>query len=341
MCGQSVVDRVSALKPIFVVGAPRSGTTLIGKILGQHSQIYSPGETHFFEDVWARRKELGQLSSESEVARAVDRLMTLFQRYNFPETQAFLESCVDPTDLIQLTLEIGGGYGALYNAFSLLMTDCAGKPRICDDTPKHLFYTVDILRLLPEAKVIGLVRDPRDFLFSYRNYWRRSTESERIKALYHPVMTSMLWRSSVKALRKCALELGPSKVLLVQYESLVANPEPIVQSICTFLGVGFEMALLQVESNNSSFVQSSMGIFSTSIGRWRIGLPAEDVWWCQFLNKDYMRHFGMRTESVDVSPINLLRSVASTPAAFVRAMKVNREKRGPLMGYLVRRLRTL
>lgn len=338
---ETTFDGVFALKPIFVVGAPRSGTTLVGKILGQQTQVFSPGESHYFEDIWSRRKDLGQLKTASEISVAASRLMTIFQRYNFPDAQQFVNSCVDPLTLVQQTLDLQSGYGALYSTFMMMLAGCAGKTRICDDTPKHLYYVPDILQLFPDAKFVGCVRDPRDFLFSYRNYWRRSTESARIKALYHPVMTSMLWQSSTKASMQYSQQLGPAKMMLVQYEKLVENPEKIVRELCQFLNVEFEPDMLQIESNNSSFTQNSTGIFSTSVGRWRTGLPAEDTWWCQYLNQKYMAEFAMQQEYLNVSKIGLLGVFASTPTAFIRALKANQEKRGPLLSYLVRRLRSL
>ena len=39
--------------PVFIIGTPRSGTTLTAKILGRHSNIFMPGETHFFDDVYS------------------------------------------------------------------------------------------------------------------------------------------------------------------------------------------------------------------------------------------------------------------------------------------------
>lgn len=338
---EALNDRALALKPIFVIGAPRSGTTLVGKILGQHSEIYAPGETHYFEDIWSRRQDLGTLMTEPEISAATNRLMTIFQRYNFPDTQQEVDSCLQPADLVQKTLELEGGYGALYTAFTAALAACAGKLRVCDDTPKHLYYVADILKVLPDAKFIGCVRDPRDFLFSYRNYWRRSTESERIKALYHPVMTSMLWRSSAKALLQYTQELGPAKIQLVKYEELVEGPEKVIRHICEFLDLEFENAMLDIETDNSSFEQSSAGIFSTSVGRWRSGLPAEDAWWCQMINQPYMDALSIQAEPVDASAVKLLGTLASTPPAFIRALQANKEKRGPLLGYLTRRVRAL
>ncbi len=338
---ESFVDRATALKPIFVVGAPRSGTTLVGKILGQHSKIHTPGETHFFEDIWSRRQEMGELKTEAEIAVAAARTMTLFQRYNFPETQKFVDSCLNSTALVQQTLDLEGGYGALYAAFMMTLANCAGKTSVCDDTPKHLFYIPDILQLFPGARFIGCVRDPRDFLFSYRNYWRRSSESDRIKALYHPIVTSMIWRSSAKSLLKYARQLGPDKMLLVQYENLVQNPEQTIQDMSNFLALGFEPEMMQIESNNSSFEQTSTGIFATSVGRWRTGLPAEDAWWCQTINQNTMADFSLQKDQLAVSKKAVLSSFASTPSAFITALNANKEKRGPLLGYLVRRMRAL
>jgi hypothetical protein len=50
--------------PIFIVGTPRSGTTLMARILGNHSILYRPGETHFMQDIYARRATIGDLETD-------------------------------------------------------------------------------------------------------------------------------------------------------------------------------------------------------------------------------------------------------------------------------------
>ena len=267
--------------------------------------------------------------------------MTVFQRYNFPETQKTVEACVDPETLAAKTLELGGGYDGLYTAFMITLASCAGKSRVCDDTPKHLFYLPDIFQLFPDAKFIGCIRDPRDFLHSYRNYWRRTTESKRIKALYHPVVTSMIWRSSVKLLLDYEQRFGDSQMMLVRYENLVGEPEAEVRRISDFLEVDYQACMLSVETNNSSFEQNTAGIFSTSVGRWRGNLPLEDTWWCQYINQKYMIDLEVKKEPINPSKIGLLSTLTSTPFALLRAIKANDEKRGPLPGYMARRLRAL
>lgn len=96
--------------PIFVVGPPRSGTTLLGRILGGHRDIYSIGESHFFEDVWARRKELGPLKSRDEIANAVGLILPLYRRYNSARSQRRIDRFIDSSKLIEEVYSNGGGY---------------------------------------------------------------------------------------------------------------------------------------------------------------------------------------------------------------------------------------
>jgi hypothetical protein len=333
-----VHDLEEFFPPIFIVGSARSGTTLTAKILGRHPDVFSPGETHYFEDIWTRRDTLGSLESEAELSCAADRLLTIFGRFNFPDTQVLVEAVIQREALIDRANNVGGGYGGLYSAFTQMLADSQGKLRICDDTPKHLYYLQTILDLFPKAKVIACVRDPRDFLSSYKNYWRRSTESERIKALYHPVITSLLWRSSSNLLLKHINQNKSDRVTLVRYEDLVGSPDREVSRLCGFLELDYTDELIQVKAHNSSFEQSSSGIFTTSVGRWRTGLSPEETWWIQTLAKGNLLAFSYELEDVKPEVLSLLQTCATAPFALVRALRANSQKRGPLFEYLKRRL---
>jgi len=324
------------------VGPARSGTTLTAKILGHHPDVFSPGETHYFEDIWTRRDALGDLESEAELSRAADRLMTIFGRFNFPDTQELVDAVIQKETLVDRVDAAGGGYAGLYRAFTQMLAKSRGKIRICDDTPKHLYYLQAILDLFPKAKVIACVRDPRDFLSSYKNYWRRSTESERIKSLYHPVITSLLWRSSANALFRHARNCCTDRILLVRYEDLVQNPTYEVKRICDFVGLTYSDDMLAVETHNSSFDEpSSPGIFTSSVGRWRTSLDPEEVWWVQTVGQQGMRAFGYQEEPVNLSAIAVFRLFITAPFALGRALHANARKRGPLLGYIARRARPL
>lgn len=330
--------------PIFIVGAPRSGTTLLAKILGRHPEIYAlaPAETNFFEDVWGRRKALGSLQRREEMLAAAQRTATLFGRFNLPDAQAVADRVIDVDTLVEQAMEWGGGYGALYYAFTSQLAAAAGKPRFCDDTPKHLYYIAEILDLFPQAKIVACVRDPRDFLNSYKNLWLRSTEGERIQQLFHPVNTSLLWRSSAAQIHRFTTQICQPQVTSVRYETLVADPAGEVERLCRFLEIDYASSLVEVDSHNSSFeADAASGIFQSSVGRWKEGLTPEEIWCAQTLSGKYLADFCYEPADIPISIPGVLHLFFTAPAALLRAVNANKEKRAPVHKYFSRRLQTL
>jgi hypothetical protein len=332
------------MEPIFVVGAPRSGTTLMAAILAQHPHIFAPapGETHYFHDIWTRRKKFGMPEDEKGLSRAADQLLTTFDRWDNPEAQKIVDATISKDALLDRARILGKGYDALYYAFTSLLAKSAGKTYYCDDTPKHLFYLHTIFDFFPHAKAVGCIRDPRDFLCSYKYYWKKTRDSSRIKALYHPVITSLLWQGSSNLLLNHANKCCRNRLIIVRYESLVQQPETEIRRICHFLGVTYSDKMLRVDAHNSSFEKSSShGIFATSIGRWRTFLSPEEVWCVQALNRGNMRDLHYAPEAVSPSKKALLLTFLNTPFALAKAIKANSAKTGPLTKYVLQRLISL
>lgn len=334
----------SDITPMFVVGAPRSGTTLIANILARHPQIFAPapGETHYFHDIWTRRKVLGTLEDEMGLSQAADQLLTIFDRWDNPKAQKIVNTTITKDALLNRAHSLGKGYGALYYAFTSILAESVGKKYYCDDTPKHLFYLHTIFDHFPHAKVIGCMRDPRDFLASYKHYWRKVLDSSRIKELYHPMITSLLWQGSSNILLSHSNKCCRDRLIIVRYESLVQQPKAEVDRICHFLGFECSDNMLSIESHNSSFEDpTSHGIFTTSMGRWETVLSPEEIWCVQTLNRGNMRALHYEPKAVNPSKKDLLFTFLGTPVAFAKAIKANSAKTGPLVQYVLRRLISL
>src|SRR5215210_2934653 len=150
--------------PIFVVGNSRSGTTMMGRVLGQHPDVFTLGEIHFFEQLWSAQG--GERSiSRTEAARLAARLLCI-QRDGYlnqsrpdrfyGEAERLLAS-LRPRDLVP---------AKIFEAFLVSEAKKNGKTVPCDQTPRNVFYIGEILALYPEARVINMVRDPRDVLLS-------------------------------------------------------------------------------------------------------------------------------------------------------------------------------
>lgn len=325
--------------PIFIMGTPRSGTTLTAKILGRHSRLFMPGEVHFFEDIYARRQDLGDLGSASSRRAILERLSTLYGRFNEPVDQERIDRLLDDPEILREREASCGSYREILSTFMEVQARSEGKVRWGNNTPRDLFSVDTILSFYPDAKILLCIRDVRDFLISYQDKWKATSAEnvERLKLLYHPVVTSLLWKSSAREIGNLSARLPVSAFMLVRYEELVSRPEPAVRKICEFIGESFEPNMLEVDSNNSSAGTRQGGIYASSVGRWRDGLAEEDAHVAQLITRRELEGLGYSIEKTSANPFKVAGIFLSTPHAFWRGLEANKAKRGPLIPYLIRR----
>lgn len=330
---------MSGSQPIFVLGPPRCGTTLVANILGRHSRIFMPGETHFFEDVYSRNGSVSE-PFDGEARRAtVQRLSTLYGRYNEASHQERIDRLLQ-RESVQRRLGNIRTYRDALSAFMEVQAEDEGKERWGNQTPRDIFNLDAILDFYPHAAFVVCIRDVRDFLNSYKYKWRATSEAEaaRIRALYHPVITSLLWRSSVRRIERLAQRVPARNRVVVRYEDMVDEPERTVRRICDTLREDYQPAMLDVHTYASSHGTRQSGIFATSVGRWRTELRPEEVATAQRLTGAEMKTFGYAPEPQAVNRLRCAGLYLSAPTALSRALWVNRYKRGPLVPYLSRRL---
>ena len=244
--------------PIFIIGTPRSGTTLTAKILGLHSRIFMPGETHFFDDIYFRRSKLGNPTDENARQNIIDRLSSLYDRYNEPTDQLRVNSLIENDNFKQKLFESGSSYQNLFSTFMSIQMQTVSKYRWGNNAPRDIFNIDMILQFYPNAKILVCVRDIRAFLLSYKGKWRITRESnkERIRKLYHPVITTMLWKASMRKLRYVEQLVPKENFMIVRYEDLVTKPEKMVSDICNIVEEKFEHQMLNIDTNNSSTSES-------------------------------------------------------------------------------------
>lgn len=332
------------MRPIFVVGTPRSGTTLMAKVLGRHSRLFMPGETHFFDDIYARRDSLGDLTHAESRNKVSARLADLYERYREPPDQERIRRIICAQSETWTNWREGmRDYRDALSGFMEMQMEVEGKARWGNNTPRDIFYIEEILALYPHAKFVVCVRDPRDFLVSYRGKWRATSEEhvERLRKLYHPVITSLLWKSSMQQIARIKAKVPFDNWVIARYEHLVNDPEAIVRRICAVIEENFEPQMLDVEESNSSTGQQKKGIFVTSVGRWRSELSPAEIIVAQRLTRKEMYDLGYQQCTSNASMLEVVGTYLGAPFAFARAIRANTKMRGPLIPYLVRRFRSL
>jgi len=324
------------------MGAPRSGTTLTANILNRHPEIFAAGENLFFEDIFTRRAELGDLSDPASQIAVIDRLLSLYGRYNQPDDQTRVDAMIAHSDFAEGLKRNATSYRALLSYFMQRQAQHAGKAQWANSTPKDIFHASAILDFYPDAKLVICIRDPRDFLASYKHRWQVSAHGDRLRALYHPVVTAALWRSSANQIQHVLISAPAENIAIVRYENLTHEPEKTVRELCASLNTDYHDDLLDVTTHNSSQNNADRrGIFTSSVDAWDRLLSPEETSVTQAINAETMRHFGYTPTSARARPLRLMALWLSAPFSACRAIWANRKHRGPLAGYVIRRTASL
>ncbi|NWG91182.1 MAG: sulfotransferase [Parvularculaceae bacterium] len=223
--------------PIFVVGQPRTGTTLIERIISSHSLVESAGELQQF-GLSARR-----LTPDAEPAR--------FSAANVRKW-ASLDFKALGEEYLRVTKPMR-----------------AGAPRFVDKLPNNYLHIPLIIAALPNAKIVHLTRDPMDACFAsfkqlFADAYFHSYDQEELAR--HYIRYAMLmehWR-----------RIFPGRFLDISYEATVANLEPQARRLIAYLGLSWEDACLAFHEREgavatASAVQVREKAHTRSIGRWR------------------------------------------------------------------------
>jgi len=221
--------------PIFVVGSPRSGTTMLAVLLDRHSRIAVPPETHFFWKFVPQVRNVWATASREELVDAAlgfDRIADLAL-----ERGAVLkrfEGC-DKTvaNLLRVILET---YASL-----------RGAVRAGEKSPRHIECVPDIMEACPDARVIAIIRDGRDVVLSRMKQAWSSRGNPRRFGLF-----SMEWSDHVRLILELERKYGPDRFMVVKYESIILDPKPELERMCKFIGEEFEPRQLDPEVDSST-----------------------------------------------------------------------------------------
>jgi hypothetical protein len=206
----------------FVVGATRSGTTLLRLMLDAHPQLAIPSETHFIPELIAAREKHG--ASPEQMLE----LLTSHRRWG--------DFGIDADALAARWAQLDPLTGPeAVRAFFRLYAEKIGKPeaRWGDKTPGYVKSMREIQTYLPEARFVHPIRDGRDVALSVlkQEWGPQSTEAAAEK-----------WRSRV--LRGRAQQPYLAHYMEVKFEDLVLHTERELRRICEFVELEFDPAML-------------------------------------------------------------------------------------------------
>ena len=296
---------------VFIVGNSRSGTTMMSRILNNHTSIFSFKELHFFGRLWSRSDSNLILNKDKSIL-LMSKLLCFQNSGIFSKTPSFVyknEASSILEDYSSMTSI------QVFKVFLAHVTHLSKSKISCVKTPGNLFYLKEILEHFPKARVINMIRDPRSVLLSQKNKWKRrrlgnvSTpffESFRSYVNYHPYTISKLWNAS---LQKSDQFMSDQRVLNVYFEDLVLNAEKNISNICEFIGVESQNRMQFVPNIGSSVDydnKKDLGLDPKKISRWKTeGLNFSEIYICQVICKKFMMKHQYKLFSLNTFPLLL------------------------------------
>lgn len=225
-------------RPVFIVGMPRSGTTLVEQILASHPDVHGAGELHALRN--SLREELPPDPGD----------------YGLPEALSGLGQ--------EGFKRAAARYGRVMDALA------PGAKRVTNKLPGNMVFVGLVSVLYPNARIIHCSRDPMDTCLSC--YSKLFTTGHPFA--YEQGELGRFYRMYAELMRHWQ-EVLPGRMLELRYEELVADFEPQVRRLVDRLGLTWDEACLRFHESpravrTASLAQVRKPIYASSVGRWKV-----------------------------------------------------------------------
>lgn len=276
--------------PIFVAGLERSGTSLMYALLASHPNIAMTRRTNMWTYFY---QQYGDLRDPDNFERCL-RMMMRYKRLVKLEP--------DPDRIRREFRQGEQSYSRLFALIEEHYAERLNRPRWGDKSLHTERYAAPIFAAYPGARILHMMRDPRDRYASVLARWKK----RRGRAGAGTAM----WLSS-ETLARTNQARYPQQYMIVRYETLASDPEATVREICAFIGEAFAPEMLSMEGarkfrdagSNSSYGERKPGVISTSsIGRYRQVLAPGQIAYIQRRTAEAMRRYDYAIEPVILTP---------------------------------------
>jgi Sulfotransferase family len=228
---QTTIERKRFLGPVFIVGMPRSGTTLMRALLNQHPGIsLALTESHFIPYFIKTFGDPPALHTQAQVERFIKRFhQTVF--YQHLSNRGYTFTAEDLSQHARLD-----SWASIFECILRHFSPKSHQENAIwgDKTPGYLQHIALLKQLYPEAKFLHIIRDPRDYCLSARQSWGKS--------IYR---AAHRWQATLSKARQMGRTLEAA-YLEVTYESLLGDTEHVMGRIADFLECDYHSSMVQI-----------------------------------------------------------------------------------------------
>ncbi len=271
------MEDINKIPFFFIVGRPRSGTTLLRTLFDAHPNVNIPSESQFIIDLYPKYGKITNWTEKTIISFYNDLLTQwLFDTWamDYQELKANLLKCKGENTYSTITKVVYSQYVSFFKKDKILFFG--------DKNPGYTIYTKRLLKIFPEAKFIHIVRDYRDNFVSIKN-----VDFE----LPAPALVVQKWKYFFNKFNKDS-EIKPDAYYVLKYEDLVTDPELQLKKLCKFLELKYDNKVLNfyekkeealktyspkfMHKYQSSLMQkintNKIGVWKTQLSPWQIRL---------------------------------------------------------------------
>lgn len=321
--------------PFFIIGAPRSGTSLVSRIIDSHPGIGVPFESHIYPTLFDWRDWYGNFDSVQARERLVEDMLSIYAVQDWDQIP-------DKGEVLERfeRHDFHGAFEAVMGAWS----SRKGKKRWGEKTPSNIEYWREILEGFPDAKFVHIVRDGRDVAMS----WKRVRFGPR-----HFYTLAGLWRDYLDKVEQVRGRVGDAQLFQIRYEDLLTRPEQTVRNLSEFLHIEFLPTMLSFYENVESYPTDdrneqnlSRPLMKDNMEKWRSGMSRRDLRRFEAVAGSTLDRFGYELECPEASlskaeiwKMRLLECPVSRLHGMVRNVRGYKHalKKGALYGGIVLR----
>jgi hypothetical protein len=259
---------------VFIVGCPRSGTTLLRRMVDAHRQIAITRETHWITKRFERRQGV-----------TPDGLVTPELLSWLLSDERFTRMGIGQDKLEEL---VAGEEPVSYSTFVTGVFDLYGKGQgkrlVGDKTPGYVRRIPTLHALWPKARFVHLIRDGRDVCMSILNWKKAERVLGRFSTWAEDQVTTaaLWWEWHVRLGREDSGSLPPKLYHEVRYEALVSESAKECEKLCCFLDLPYDDAMLKFHEGRTKIkphLDAKKGWWPLTPGlrKWSEQMPAKDL----------------------------------------------------------------
>jgi len=278
--------------PVFVVGMPRSGTTLLSSLLDAHPDLVIAPETHYFTRCWT-----------GEPIRTHDDADRMLNRLDQQPGVHDMDLSDEEWDTIRGRVQAHGTptHGDVLRVLLETFASRMEAPAWGEKTPDHLRFVPEMHRQFPEAVFVAIIRDPRDVILSLKGLpWSRNTLPEQ----------AWTWRRYAARTVQYHQDYA-DRFFGLRYEDLITNPGGTLRELCAFLGMPFRASMLELEEQAARPFDAGREPWKQKSGRqidasnrekWRTQMPESERVLVELIVGHWLTDYGYAQSPVQWRP---------------------------------------